>query len=71
MPYPHPLIDSRIVVKVVILTEFALVKDLVNHFATITTKHFFSHPDLCIQAGFPTVVAMNFLFSYNGGGHNR
>ena len=62
MPGLDPLVDPGIFVKVVVLTEFTLVQDLVNHLTAFKAKHFFSRPDPGIQAGFATVIALNFLF---------
>ena len=71
VPYPYPLIDARIVVKVIIFTEFALIEDIVNHLAAVAAKHFFFCPDLRIQADFTTMITMDFLFGKYSSGHNR
>jgi hypothetical protein len=69
MPYPYPLIDTRIVVKIIILTQFALIEDIVNHLAAVAAKHFFFCPDLRIQADFTTMITMDFLFGKYCRGH--
>jgi hypothetical protein len=71
MPYPYPLVDPGIIVQVIIIAKLALVEDIIDHFAAVAAKHFFFRSDPGIQAGFATVVAMNFLFGKYCRGHKR
>jgi hypothetical protein len=68
---PHPLVDTRIFVQVVIFTEFALVEDLEDHFTPLTAKHLLCRLDFGVQAGLAAVITEDFLVSYYSRGHNR
>lgn len=53
----NPLTLSRILIKIVVFTEFVLVQQLVHHFAAFAAKVFALKRERCFGACFPAMEA--------------
>ena len=58
----RPPVCSRLLIKLVIIAEAALIQQLEHHFTTFTTEHMILRPNPFVRTVFPAMITLHLFF---------